>query len=269
VSGDARQLGWGLALLAVLSGAGARAADKHPRIALLHVAADPATTGDAIENAIASRLRERGFDPTFPTAAIETTCTEGACLANLIRDCRAELLLRAALDVQGAGGTLTLTLFDKTGQALSEISKTVADRSPASLADAVEEEIPKLVQPLPGAEAPTAGPAVGQGTPAEHSHVAGYALMASGAALLLASGAVGYAADSADSALDNAVNGEAAGNIPALRSSVSTEAWVSTGLTLAGVAAIVVGVVLFYTGTGGGTVDGHASAGASTLGWAF
>lgn len=269
MSGDARQLGWGLALLAMLASVGARAADRNRRIVLLHVAADPAAAGDAIESAIASRLGERGFDRAFPTAMAETTCTEATCLASLVRDCNADLLLRAVLDPQGSGGTLTLTLFDKTGQALSEISKTVADRSPTSLADAVEEEIPKLVQPLRGAESPTAGPAEGPSATPEHSHVAGYALMASGAVLLLASGAVGYAADSADSALDNAVNGEAPGNIPALRSSVSTEAWVSTGITLAGVAAIVVGVVLFYTGTGSGTSDGHSSAGAPTLGWNF
>ena len=130
MSGDARQLGWGLALLAMLSSVGARAADKHPRIVLLHVAVDPVAAGDAIESAIASRLSERGFDRVFPTATMQTSCAEATCLASLIRDCKADLLLRAVLGAQDAVETLTLTLFDKTGQALSEISKTIADRSP-------------------------------------------------------------------------------------------------------------------------------------------
>lgn len=267
MSGSSSQLSRSFALLAIVSSVSALAADKRPRVVVFHLETDPGTSGQAVDAAIAKRLGEQGFDPVLEESGT-TTCAEAGCFAKLVRDRGASYLVRSALIAQDVGGTLTLTVLDKTGQALSEISKTIGDRSTASLEDAVEEEVPKLVQPLRDVAPAMPAPAETVTAP-ERSHVASYALMVSGAALLLASGAVGYAADNADSALDNAVSGEAPGNIPSLRSSVSTEAWVSTGLTLAGVAAIAVGVVLFYTGRGSGAPEASAAAGAPTLAWGF
>ncbi len=260
---------WGLALLATLSSVGARAGEKPPKVVVIHLVTDPAGPGQAADAAVAKRLGEEGFDCVFRDAA-PTSCEQGGCLAQLASGSGAGLLLRASLAPQDAGGTLTLTLFDPSGQPAAEISKVLADRSAASLGDAIEEALPKLVQPFRNAvPVPPPGTAENESPPPVHSHTAAFALMASGAALLLGSGAVGYAADSADASLENAVNGSAPGNIPALRSSVATEAWVSTGLTLAGVATIVVGVVLFYARGSSGPALGQASAGAPTLAWGF
>jgi hypothetical protein len=267
------KLCWGVALSAILSSATAWPAEpKRPRFAVLGLPIDPADPRELVNTAIAQLLRDQGLEVVSPktiAAALEKRpgCAEASCFAELASACGADLILRAALAAEETGSRLTLTLLDRTGQPLAEVAKTVADRAPGSLVEAAEEEIPKLVQPLLNAGLATPPPAASASV--TRSHLASYALMVSGAALLLGSGAIGYAADSASSALDNAVSGSTPGNIPALRSSVSTEAWVSTGLTLGGVAAIAVGLVLFYAGGSSSAPQAIAASGAPTLAWSF
>lgn len=238
--------------------AAALAASARPRIV---IAADSRSGAP-----LAKWLDQQGFELLGPPAEAGS-CADPDCFAGLAAARGADYLLRAELGTQAGGRRLTLTLLDRKGQAVSEIAKDLADESPGSFADAVEEAGPKLIQPLRNAGLLTREPAA-SGSP-ERPHTASWVLLASGAALLLGSGAVGYAADSANSELDNAVSGSAAGNIPSLRSSVGTEAWISTGLTLAGVAAIVVGVVLLYTGASGAAPTASASASGPAMAWSF
>ncbi len=272
----ASKLPWGVAaaLTAILSGATAwGAAPRHPRLAVIGLPSDPADPGDTVHSAIVQLLRAQSLEVAAQREVSQALgqrpdCAAASCWAALATACGADLLLQASLASGEMGMTLTLTLLDRAGQAIGEIAKTVADRSPGTLVDAAEEEIPKLVQPLLNAGLATPAPAARASAETERSHFASYAVMISGAALLLGSGAVGYAADNANSALDNAVSGATPGNIPALRSSVSTEAWVSTGLTLTGAAAIAVGIVLFYAG-GSSAPQASAAPGMPAFAWAF
>jgi hypothetical protein len=241
VSRGQGRFGWSVALAALAMSAAARAANR-PLIAVLSDA--------SVRTAIANRLSQQGCEPVTPNAgALTLGCTDPECFAKIETSCHADYLVRAVIAEEAAGGTLTLTLLDRTGKAVTAI--------------------PKLIQPLRDAGVATPERAGAETAAPARSHLASYALLVTGVALLLGSGAVGYAADSDNSALDDAVSGSAPGNIPALRSSLSTEAWISTGLTVAGLAAVAVGVILFYMGGSSGEPQASASVGTPALAWGF
>ncbi len=276
----------------------AHAADHRPKLMLMDLPSDPAFPPNSIKilnSFLAKDFRDQGFQVITATD-IETVlgvekqrqlmgCGESSCLAELGGAMGADYIVHGELGSVGHNTAVTLTVNDNRGQGVNQIADVVKSQDVEAILDALGHDVGKLVQPLRDSgrlvrtDAPQAVAASGTSTstseaPASASHLGSFIFLGVGAACLVGSAATGLLANAGNSTLKSEAKGSgppatssAAGS--SLRSSVTTEAWLSTGLLGAGVVAAGVGAIWLLTGSSAPAAVSVAHGGYPTMAWTF
>jgi hypothetical protein len=270
----------------------ASAADHRPKLMLLDLPSDPAFPPNSIKilnSFLAKDFRDQGFQ-VITTSDIETVlgverqkqlmgCGESSCFAELGGAIGADYIVHGELGSVSHDTAVTLTLNDNRGQSVNQIADVVKSQDVEAILDTLGRSVTRLVQPLrdSGKLGKTSVPAaVTTATSSDSgaaSHVGSYVLLGIGAAALIGSAATGLLANSGNSTLKNEADGtspvssSSAGS--GLRSTVTTEAWISTGLLGVGVVAAGMGAVWLLTGSSAPATVAIAPGGHPALAWAF
>ena len=187
-------------------------------------------------------------------------CSDTGCLAEIGAALGVDYIVHGVLAALERDTALTLTLTDANGREVNQIADVVKGKEAQALLDAVNRDVPKLVQPLRATGKLGSAPVLEAGRVQDtspdgsgSSHTASYILGGAGALGLVGSAVAGVLAGSNNSALQKATKNPTSsvtpGNVANLRSTITSEAWISTGLLIAGAGAVSVGLALWLGGS--------------------
>jgi hypothetical protein len=191
-------------------------APHHPKVLLMDLPTTGAFDANVIKvvnSFLAKDLRNEGFDVITPTdigAALGFErqkqmmgCSETSCLAEIGGAMGADYIVHGEMASLEHNTALTLTLTDTRGQALNQIADVVKGKEAEALLDALNRDVPKLVEPIRASlqasrtEAPTTAAgglttSTDSATSSGSSNAAAYTLLGVGGVGLITSGIFGF-----------------------------------------------------------------------------